>query len=352
MRYTYSTGHGHRGFQFLRIRIPVEAALDRGGPYKLHAGKAVRFWQGSAHAGWHVHYLPISDVSSPISALAGRPSPFLNQACPSLTIVFKLYDDVVLKTADNFRKLAQGLDVNGEPSSKGHTYAGSGFYRLIPSFMLQGGDFTNHRGTGGVSIYGAKFKDENFQLKAQANQARAALHGQRGPQHQFFIPAVVTSCLEGKHVVFTTPRRRSIENYDLIKTIEGYGSPSAASRPRKSRSLSPPSSPARPSSPPLLLRSGTKPPPHFRGLQENPGPALLILYFAQLSLGAFIHFSSSPAAAARRTTPAPCWASRLWLASFQNCLHLQNCLHVVLGLAIGWHRFRTLNEGLYKDQRA
>ncbi|KAJ7489611.1 cyclophilin-like domain-containing protein [Mycena galericulata] len=94
-------------------------------------------------------------------------------------------------------------------------YAGSGFHRVIPSFMLQDGDFTNHDGTGGVSIYGAKFKDENFQLKAQANQARAALHGQRGPQHQFFIPAVVTSCLEGKHVVFseasriTTSSRRS-----------------------------------------------------------------------------------------------------------------------------------------------
>jgi len=161
----------------------------------------------------------LGETSIPALPFPGNPKVFFDVTVGGgepRRIVFELFANVVPKTAENFRALCtgeKGVGKKGVPL----TYKGSIFHRVIAGFMMQGGDFTDGKGTGGESIYGLKFEDENFSIKHKIPGLLSMANSGPGTNgSQFFITFVETPHLDGKHVVFG----RVLEGLEVVKDVE------------------------------------------------------------------------------------------------------------------------------------
>ena len=132
-------------------------------------------------------------------------------------IVFEVFSDVAPKTVDNFRSLCTGEKGIGKTTEKPLHYLGSCFHRVVKSFMIQGGDFVNHNGTGGESIFGSTFEDEEFKLKHEKPFLLSmANRGKNTNGSQFFITTEIAPHLDGLHVVFG----QVVSGKEVVKEIE------------------------------------------------------------------------------------------------------------------------------------
>lgn len=141
-------------------------------------------------------------------------------------ITFGLFGNVVPKTVKNFVTLSESKEKDSNGKIIG--YKGSPFHRIIANFMIQGGDFTNRNGTGGKSIYGEKFNDENFDIPhTKSGQLSMANSGPNTNGSQFFITSTSTTWLNGRHTVFgeIIEGRQILHNISKVETNIGNDSP-------------------------------------------------------------------------------------------------------------------------------
>ena len=145
---------------------------------------------------------------------------------PAGRITMELYADKAPKTADNFRALCTGEKGVGKSGKPLH-YKGSSFHRVITEFMAQGGDFTAGNGTGGESIYGMKFPDENFTVKHTGRgDLSMANAGPNTNGSQFFMTFIQTTWLDGKHTVFG----KVVDGFPVLDALESVGSQTGATK--------------------------------------------------------------------------------------------------------------------------